>query len=46
MPAIQCSATFKKKILSALGPKNIVPKKLGGAETPFVPITCHVIMGK
>jgi hypothetical protein len=33
-------------ILSALGPKNIFPKKLGDAEIPFSPIsTCHVIMG-
>jgi hypothetical protein len=24
---------------------NIFPKKWGDVETPFVPITCHVIMG-
>ncbi len=46
MPAVKCSATFFCFfILSALGPENIFPKKLGDAETPFVPITCHVIMG-
>jgi hypothetical protein len=44
MLAVQCSAIFFF-LLSPLGPKKNFPKKLGGAKTPFVPITWHVIMG-
>jgi hypothetical protein len=45
MPAVQCSATFFFYLVCPW-PKKHFPQKIGWcAEIPFVPITCHVIMG-